>query len=83
MATSATRPELSAAVADGQYTIQKALAKGYLINGGTAARRWRRAGDVLGERQLGSATNGIGDPATFTPMFTVAADGSGTHTSTS
>ena len=25
-------------------------------------------------------TNGIGDPATFTPMFTVAADGSGTHT---
>ena len=35
VATSPTRPELAADVADGKYTIKKALAQGYLINNGT------------------------------------------------
>ena len=35
VATSPTRPELAADVADGKYTIRKALAQGYLINDGT------------------------------------------------
>ena len=80
VATSATRPELSAAVADGQYTVQKALANGYLINGGTPPDGG--VGPVTFAETDGwdPQANGIGDPATFTPMFTVAAS-SGTHTS--
>ena len=79
--TSATRPELSAAVADGQYTIQKALAKGYLINGGTPPDGGVGPVTFSETDNWDPQANGIGDPATFTPMFTVAANGSGTHTS--
>jgi pectinesterase len=79
VATSATRPELSAAVADG-YTIQKAMAKGYLINGGTAPDGGAGPVPFSETDNWDPQANGIGDPATFTPMITVAADGSGTHT---
>jgi pectinesterase len=81
VATSATRPELSAGVADGQYTIQKALANGYLINGGTPPDGGVAPATFSETDNWDPQANGIGDPATFTPMFTVAADGSGTHTS--
>ena len=81
VATSPTRPELSAEVADGKYTIRKALAQGYLINDGTAPDGGVGQVTYSANDNWDPLTNGIGDPATFTPTFTVAADGSGTHTS--
>jgi pectinesterase len=80
VASTATRPELSQAVADSDYTIRKVLAQGWLINNGAPPDGG--AGPVTYDRvdNWDPLTNGIGDPATFTPMYTVAADGSGTHT---
>ena len=80
VATSPTRPELSAEVADGKYTIKKALAQGYLINNGTPPDGGAGPVTYSVNDNWDPQTNGIGDPATFTPTFTVAADGSGTHT---
>src|SRR5262245_53720356 len=79
--SAATRPELSADVADSKYTIRKALAQGYLINNGTPPDGGAGPVTYSANDNWDPLTNGIGDPATFTPMFTVAADGSGTHTS--
>ena len=79
VATSATRPELSAAVADGQYTIQKALAQGNTINGGAPPDGGVGPVTFAENDNWDPQANGIGDPATFTPTFTVAASG-GTHT---
>ena len=72
VATSATRPELSAAVADGQYTIQKAMARGYLINGGTPPDGGVDPVTFSETDNWDPQANGIGDPATFNPTFTVA-----------
>ena len=82
VATSPTRPELSAEVADGKFTIRKALAQGYLINDGNPPAADAGVGPVTysANDNWDPLTNGIGDPATFTPTYTVAADGSGTHT---
>jgi pectinesterase len=79
--TSATRPELSAAVADAKYTIRKALAQGYLINNGSPPDGGVDPVTYSANDNWDPLTNGIGDPATFTPTYTVATDGSGTHTS--
>jgi pectinesterase len=79
VASMATRPELSDQAA-GDYTIRKALAQGYVINGGTAPDGGAGPVTYSLNDSWDPLTNGIGDPATFTPMFTVAADGSGTHT---
>jgi pectinesterase len=107
VASTQTRPQLSAALADSDYTIAKALARGGAItgpptpivalpvdggaiDGGSAAIDAGSAGI-----DAGSATtpvtyalnddwdpvkNGIGDVTTFDPLYTVASDGSGTHT---
>jgi len=78
VASTATRPELSDQAA-GDYTIRKALAQGYVINGGMAPDGGAGPVTYSLNDNWDPLTNGIGDPATFTPMFTVAADGSGTH----
>jgi pectinesterase len=78
--SSPTRPELSPELADGQYTIQRALAQGYLINSGVVPDGGVGAVTYSLNDNWDPQTNGIGDPSTFTPMFTVASDGSGTHT---
>jgi pectinesterase len=123
LASTATRPQLTQAMADGQYTISKALAKGGTItesipDGGAStpdgsadasvadSRLDAGAGDgksdASGDGGDGGASsggkvvpavvsyslnddwdpvsNGIGDASKFAPVFTVAADGSGTHT---
>ncbi|MES1209888.1 MAG: pectinesterase family protein, partial [Pseudomonadota bacterium] len=87
VASTPTRPELAQAVADGKYTIAKALAQGYILSqaGGIVASN---DGGIFSSTDVTYSMNdnwdpsakGIGDPATFSPMFTVAADGSGTHT---
>lgn len=79
VASTATRPELSDQAA-GDYTIRKALAQGYVINNGMAPDGGVGPVTYSLNDNWDPLTNGIGDPATFTPMFTVAADGSGTHT---
>jgi len=73
VATTATRPELSDTQA-GQYTVQKAMAAGFNITYGDGG-----VPPVTYSMNDGwdPQANGIGDPATFTPMFTVAPDGSG------
>jgi pectinesterase len=83
VASTATRPELSQATADDQYTITKALAQGGAISGpGINLPDAGTVGSVTYTLMDGwdPVTNGIGDPGTFTPMFTVASDGTGTHT---
>jgi pectin methylesterase-like acyl-CoA thioesterase len=108
-ASTATRPQLSAALADSDYTIAKALAQGgtmtgpsapsaVAVDGGTgdidagAIDAGSAAFDAGSSTDAGSTvtyalndnwdpvTNGIGDVNTFNPLFTVASDGSGTHT---
>jgi pectinesterase len=107
-ASKATRPQLSAALADRDYTIAKALAQGGTMTGPpTPAVPVAMDGGVVdgGSADGGGAapdtavsidaittvtyalndnwdpvTNGIGDVNTFNPLFTVASDGSGTHT---
>jgi pectinesterase len=79
VASTATRPELSDQAA-GDYTIRKALAQGYVINNGMAPDGGVGSVTYSLNDNWDPLTNGIGNPATFTPMFTVAADGSGTHT---
>jgi pectinesterase len=139
VASTPTRPQLSAELADGEYTIAKVLAKGgtmtgpptpavvvppdggaddagsaaidaegAAIDGGSAAIDAEGAAidggsadDDAGspDDDAGGSTdtstpvtydknddwdpvaNGIGDVDTFTPIYTVASDGSGTHTS--
>jgi pectinesterase len=66
--STATRPQLLATAADALYTITTVLAAGGSV-GASTPDNWD------------PVTNGIGNVATFVPMFTVALDGSGTHTS--
>jgi pectinesterase len=82
VATTATRPELAQAVADSDYTIAKVLAQGFNINNGVVPDGGVGPVTYMDPTPdtFDPQTNGIGDPATFTPTFTVAADGSGTHT---
>ena len=80
VATTATRPELAQDVADSQYTIQKVLTGGFNINNGAVPDGGAGPVTYSDTDPFDPQTNGIGDPATFTPTFTVAADGSGTHT---
>jgi len=71
--TTATRPELADDVA-ADYTVKKALAQGFNItygDGGVPPVTYSL------NDNWDPQTNGIGDPATFTPTFTVAPDGSG------
>ncbi|MFZ5892681.1 MAG: pectinesterase family protein [Myxococcota bacterium] len=76
-----TRPQLEQALADERYTIAK-----FLEAGGTVAATYTSSGTTNTTPAASivdnwdPVTNGIGDPASFTPMFTVAKDGSGTHT---
>jgi pectinesterase len=74
--STATRPELAQQVADGQFTIPKALAHGGTI---TPAATPAEPPTFALNDNWDPLSNGIGDPATFTPMFTVAGDGSGSH----
>ncbi len=76
VASTPTRPELAQDLADGQYTIRKALAQG---GGITAPANPAAAPTFALTDDWDPSSNGIGDPATFTPMYTVAADGTGTH----
>ena len=95
-----TRPQLSAALVDREYTIAKALASGGVMTGPPAPGVGAVDGGAIdsGAVDAGSVpdavatvtyalndnwdpvANGIGDVATFNPLFTVASDGSGTHT---
>ena len=103
-ASTPSRPQLLAKLADSDYTIAKALAQGGAMTGppapGAAAVDGGSAGLDAGSATLDAGTspdatmtvtyalsdnwdpvaNGIGDVATFNPLFTVASDGSGTHT---
>ena len=104
-ASTATRPQLSASLADSDYTIAKALAQGGAITGPPAPSVVAVDGGAAGldggspTVDAGNASNdggttvtyalndnwdpvanGIGDVNTFNPLFTVASDGSGTHT---
>lgn len=93
VASTPTRPELAASIADDRYTMRKALAQAGLIAVSGAADGGVSSADggggisapLTGTYALTDnwdpLTNGIGDPATFTPMFTVATDGTGTHAS--
>jgi pectinesterase len=121
VASTPTRPQLSAEVADGDYTIAKALARGGALtgpptppvvvpvepvdggeidggdegvdggseglDGGSAALDGESVIDTTPPVTYGlnddwdPVTNGIGDVSTFNPLYTVASDGSGTHTS--
>jgi pectinesterase len=105
-ASTPTRPQLSAELADSEYTIAQALAKGGAMtgpptptvavpvdggsdDGGSASSDGGSAGVDGGATAVTYALaddwdpvgNGIGDVTTFKPLFTVADDGSGTHTS--
>jgi pectinesterase len=124
-ASTPTRPQLSAELAESEYTIAKALAQGGTmtgpptppvvkpvdggtdddagagldggsasVDGGSAAVDAGSAGNDAGSPtdtitgvtyekndNWDPVTNGIGDVDTFTPLYTVASDGSGTHTS--
>jgi pectinesterase len=109
-ASTATRPQLSATLADSDYTIAKALAQGGAMTGPAAPSAAAVDGGAVdidgGALDAGGAgldagsaavdggtnvsyalndnwdpvANGIGDVSTFNPLFTVASDGSGTHT---
>jgi pectin methylesterase-like acyl-CoA thioesterase len=122
-ASTPTRPQLSAELADSEYTIAKVLAQGGAMtgpstpevvvpvdagadddagesvdggssddggsaadDGGSAADDAGGATDALPAVTYGfnddwdPVENGIGDVNTFNPLFTVAEDGSGTHT---
>jgi len=103
-ASTPTRPQLVAALADRDYTIAKALAQGGTMTGPPAPSVGAVDGGVAGLDAGGTADggiatvdggttityalndnwdpvgSGIGDVATFNPLFTVASDGSGTHT---
>jgi pectinesterase len=71
--STATRPELSDQAA-AEYTVKQALAQGFNItygDGGVPPVTYS-----LNDNWDPQA-NGIGDPATFTPTYTVAPDGSG------
>ena len=71
-------PQFDMTTADDQYTILK-----FLANFGSVASTFVTGGvtvttvDALTPDNWDPVTNGIGDVSTFTPMFTVAADGSG------
>ena len=76
VASTATRPQFNQTTADATYTISK-----FISSGGTVASTY-----VTGGATVTSITNlmndgwdpvttGIGDVSTFTPMYTVSADG--------
>lgn len=75
IASTATRPQLSQEQADARFTILKALARGgdFSVNAGTITYARDDNWDPL------SAS--IGDVTKVVPGYTVALDGSGTHTS--
>ncbi len=81
VASTATRPQFDMTTADNQYTILK-----FLANFGSVASTFVSSGvttttvDALTPDNWDPVTNGIGDVSTFTPMFTVASDGSGSFT---
>ena len=81
VAGTATRPQFDMATADLNYTMLK-----FLANSGSVASTFVSNGmtvsttDGLVRDDWDPLTNGIGDVSTFTPMFTVSADGTGTHT---
>jgi pectinesterase len=110
-ASTPTRPQLSAALADSEYTIAKTLAQGGTmtgpptpavvapVDGGASDGGGASVDGGGGPVDAGSPADaitgvsyekndnwdpvqsGIGDVGTFSPLFTVASDGSGTHTS--
>lgn len=69
IASTATRPQFNMATADANYSILKALSIGQNVGPAAVVDNWD------------PVTVGIGDVSTFTPMFTVASDGSGDFTS--
>jgi pectinesterase len=81
VASTATRPQFDQQTADANYTIAKFISSGgsvvstYVSNNMTV-----NSANVPVNDSWDPVTNGIGDVSTFTPMFTVSADGTGTHT---
>ena len=81
VASTATRPQFDQTTADANYTIAK-----FLASGGSVASTYVTGGMTVTSANIpmtdnwDPVTNGIGDVSTFTPMFTVSADGTGTHT---
>ena len=81
VASTATRPQFDQPTADANYTIAKFISSGgsvvstYVSNGALTT-----SANVPLNDNWDPVTNGIGDVSTFTPMFTVSADGTGTHT---
>ena len=81
VAATATRPQFDQPTADANYTIAKFISNGgsvvstYVTNGMTVT-----SANVVLPDGWDPVTNGIGDVSTFTPMYTVSADGTGTHT---
>ncbi len=81
VASTATRPQFDQPTADANYTIAKFLASGgsvvstYVTGGMTVT-----SSNIPMNDKWDPVTTGIGDVSTFTPMFTVSADGTGTNT---
>jgi pectinesterase len=82
VAATANRPQFDMATADANYTISK-----FLSTGGQVVSTYVTGGATVTSFNVPLAdgwdpvTNGIGNVSTFTPMFTVASDGSGNFTS--
>src|SRR5581483_5574753 len=81
VASTATRPQFDQPTADANYTIAK-----FISSGGSVVSTYVTGGQTVTSANVAlndnwdPVTNGIGDVSTFTPMFTVSADGTGTHT---
>jgi len=81
VASTATRPQFDQATADANYTIAKFLANsGTVVSTYVTNNMTVTSPQALAPDGWDPVTNGIGDVTTFTPMFTVSADGAGTHT---
>ncbi len=81
VASTATRPQFDQTTADANYTIAKFISSGgsvasTFVSGGTTTT----TSNIPMNDMWDPVTNGIGDVSTFTPMFTVSADGTGTNT---
>jgi len=81
VASTATRPQFDQPTADANYAITK-----FISSGGSVASTYVTGGVTvtsitnLTNDGWDPVTTGIGDVSTFTPMFTVSADGTGTNT---